>query len=136
MFALPTTAMRGRFAIIVSFLRNWRKAESMQGRVDVSTRTARLSAIGKRTCRSIPRRVQLLVFQGDTHVHTTKPHHCAADDDYQCHLLGFVGKYLQRSEELPFRTFLLGLRHRNFSHFSGACAHDGQHRTRFLQLPG
>src|SRR5262249_46473580 len=37
-----------------------------------------------RTCGPITRRVQLLVFQGDTHVYAAKPQHRVADDDHKC----------------------------------------------------
>ena len=56
-----------------------------------------------------------------------------ADDDHQRHLLGFLGQYLQRREELPLRTFLLGLRHRHFPDLSYPRTYHGQHRSRRLQ---
>jgi len=39
---------------------------------------------------------------------------CTVHDDYERHLLGFVGQYLQRRQELSFRIVLLGLRRRIF----------------------
>src|SRR5579862_5808075 len=66
------------------------------------------------TCGSHPKKCRVTRLSRRTHVHAANFNCCAVDDDYQRHLLGFVGQYLQGCQKLPIRTFLLGLRGRHF----------------------
>src|SRR6476646_8721053 len=59
----------------------------------------------------------------EVYVHASQSGNCTTNDDYHGHLLGLLGEYIQGSEELPLRIILLGLRHRNFSHFRCAGVH-------------
>src|SRR5581483_11054793 len=90
-FALPTTAIRGRFAIASFPMLNGENGESMQPRMQMSMHQERNDWDD---CPILKRRVSLHVFQGRTHVHTAKSWYCAVDDDHQCDLLGFLGQYV------------------------------------------
>src|SRR6267154_6466249 len=61
------------------------------------------------------------------HVYAPQFGNCVVDDDHERWLLGFVGGYLQGCEELPLRTFLLGLCDWDFSDFADSGADDGEH---------
>src|SRR5579883_511107 len=56
----------------------------------------------------------IAVLTRRSHVHTPKFSPGPGDDDYQRDLLGVVGKYVQRGQELPLRALLLGLCGRDF----------------------
>src|SRR6266404_46832 len=60
-------------------------------------------------------------------VHTPQPGSCTLHDDYERHLLGLLGQYLQGRQELSLRVVLLGLRHRHFPGVADPRAYHGQH---------
>src|SRR5712691_8611272 len=59
---------------------------------------------------------------------------CPSDDDYQRGLLGLLGQYLQRRQDVSLRAVLLGLRRRNLFDLRHPGLHHGQHRRRSRQF--